>query len=208
MNTSTQPIDDFHAALGAYLVWTKKSQGAAIEDRSRKVRYELYRQFRRLAKSAGGLRAEVESLGYAIKRRVNGQLAAQYPGAAAVGAVPRVSVEDEIKARIRSLRYLSVSWLFPGWKGAANGQDARYSARNRAQAQIGGALLATAEGRESPYVMLTSFLQGVVTQDARRRITDSALTAQAADMQQYIARKHQEKLASLFRAPFTAVISA
>jgi hypothetical protein len=206
MTSDTTGLDQFHAALGSYMVWTKKSQGAAIEDRAKKVRYSLYKEFRAISRSASSLRTELQGKGFAIKRRTDPEAA--LAAASAGGTAPVISVEDEIKARIRSLRYLSVSWLFPGWRGAAKGQSARFVSRNRSKQQIGSALLKTAEGTESPYVGLTSFLEGVVAQDSQRRLADRALRSQAADMQAYIARKHQEKLAALFREPFAATISA
>lgn len=201
-------LDEFNRVFGSYVVWASKDQGPLIEDRGRKVRLELFKLFKGIARTPGQLRAEIASLGYSIRRRADGELAKDYPAAAAVGAVPRISTEEEIKARIRSLRFLSVSFLIKGWKAAADGQSGRFSARSRAQAEIGSALVRTAKGTAEPFVSLTSLLEGAVTQNRERGLADRALVNQASDMATYIARKHQEKLANLFRAPLQAAISA
>ena len=59
MTSDTTGLDQFHAALASYMVWTKKSQGATIEDRAKKVRYALYKEFRAISRMAGSLRAEL-----------------------------------------------------------------------------------------------------------------------------------------------------
>ena len=204
----TAAMEEFQRAFARYQVWAGKEQGPLVEDRGRKVRLELFKLFKATAKTPAELRAEIASLGCAVRRRVDGKLAAEYPAAAAVGAVPRVSTEEEVKARVRSLRFLSVSFIIKGWRSATEGQSGRFSARTRAQAEIGSALVRTAKGEAAPYVSLTSLLDGAVVQNRERMITDRALSNQAADMGRYIARKHQEKLSQLFRAPFNAAVSA
>jgi len=201
--------EQFQIALRDYALFTGRQQGPLIEDRARKVRFELFRGFKAIAKNAASLKAEIASLGYAIKRRVDGALAAEYPFAAAVGAVPRVSNEEEIKLRVRSLRFLSVSFLIKGWKSSADkGQQARFDALNRAGVKIGSAHVDTAVGKTNPFVSLTSLLAGVVDQNQKRNIADRALAAQARDMNVYLERKHDEELKQLFGGALKNVTTA
>lgn len=211
MSTGTQDlsaIEEFERSFASYQVWAKKEQGPLIEDRGRKVRMELYKLFRGIAQSPAQLRAEIAGRGYAVRRRADESLTALYPAAAAVGAVPRISMEDEIRARVRSLRFLSVSFIIRGWRSATEGQSGRFSARTRAKQEIGSALVRTAKGETAPFVSLTSLLEGAVVQNRQRLLADQALFKQAADMAEYVRRKHVEKLAGLFREPFNAAISA
>lgn len=179
-------LDEFNAALSRYLVWTKRSQGGAVEHRAHRIRLELYRQFRKIAKTEQQLIEEVSALGYEFKRRKS-----KVTGKA-------VSPEREVALRLRSLRYLSVSWIFKAWRNRRAGQNAAFSAVARGQKQIGEAIVATSEGTESPHVQLTSFLEGVMVQNQRRKLMDQVLRNEAADMAVYIARKHQEWLQGNF----------
>lgn len=185
--SSLSALDEFNAAFSRYLVWTSKGQGAATEDRARKVRFELYRVFRKIAKTPQGLLGELVTLGYGFKRRKDPHTA------------KAVSPEREVAYRTRSLRFLSVSWIFRAWRARRDGQTGTFTALDRAQEQIGEAVVNTAPGTESPWVQLTSFLAGVGAQNKQRDLVDAALRGQAADMAVYIAKKHQEYLQGLFR---------
>jgi hypothetical protein len=183
-------LDEFNAALSRYLVWTSKGQGPATEDRARKVRFELFRVFRKIAKTPQGLIEEISNLGYEFKRRKD----------PATGKA--VSPEKEVALRIRSLRFLSVSWIFKAWRARRDGQRGTFSAVDRGQKTIGQAIVNTAEDTVSPHVELLSFLQGVAVQNAQRQLLDQALRNQAEDMAVYIARKHQEWLQGAFNKSF------
>lgn len=183
-------LDEFNAALSRYLVWTTKSQGGAVEHRAHRIRLELYGIFRKIAKTPQALREEISALGYEFKRRKS-----KVSGKA-------VTPEGEVALRMRSLRYLSVSWIFRAWRERRNGQRAQFSALARGQKQIGEAIVNTAEGTESPHVELSSFLQGVMAQNAQRNLMDQALRNQAQDMGVYIARKHAEYLQANFNKTF------
>ncbi len=183
-------LDVFNAALSRYLVWTSKGQGPAVEDRARKVRFELYRQFRKIAKTAQGLREEISAYGFEFKRRLDPRTG------------KAVSPERELELRTRSLRFLSVSWIFSAWRARREGQNGRFTAVAYGQKTIGEAIVVTSEGTESPHVELTSFLEGVLAQNRQRNLVDAALRNQAADMAVYIARKHQEYLQGAFNRSF------
>jgi hypothetical protein len=181
----TTALDEFNATFSRYLVWTKKGQGPATEDRARKVRFELFKQFKAIAKNAAGLRAEIEARDFHISRRKD-------------ASGKTVDTDTEIALRIRSLRFLSVSWIFQAWRLRAGGQIGAFASVSRHQQQIGEAIVNTAEGTETPSVSITSFLQGVLVQNRERNLVDAALKTQAADMGEYIARKHQEWLQGVF----------
>lgn len=185
MNTAADSLAEFQGALRDYALYTRREQGPLIEDRARKVRFELFRGFKAIAKTSTGLRAELASLGYRMRRRK-----------AADGGT--VTPEQEIRLRVRSLRFLSVSFLIKGWQARDRGQQARFTAVNRAGVAIGGAYVDTAVGRETPFVSLTSLLSGVVEQNEQRDIVGAALSAQARDMAAYLQRKHDERLRKLF----------
>lgn len=210
---------EFNAAFARYLVWCKKDQGPAIEDRGQKVRLALYQQFRAVAKTPAQLRAEIAALGYAVKRRALSKedIAAQrsafglygnHAGAKLKWSDTVVDTETEIKARIKSLRFLSVSFLFRSWRSAQDGQSNRFVATSRAHKQIGSALVRTEEGNENPSVSLTSLLAGAVEQNRKRNIAGAVLRDQAADMAGYIARKHQEYLQKTFDRTYAVALGA
>lgn len=207
-------LDEFNAALSRYIGFSKKGQGPIVEDRARKVRLELYRQFRQIAKTPAALRAEIVGKGYAVKRREKSAVA-QQALRSAYGLRGALSYEDrsistdlEIRLRTRSLRYLSVAWLFREWKARHGGQRGTYRAVDGAQKIIGEAIVNTADGTEAPAVDLTSFLLGVAVQNQKRRLVDEALRGQAEDMAGYVARKHQEQLQAAFNKTFGATLAA
>lgn len=201
MSPNLSAADKFQRALAEYSVWASRRGGALIEDRARKVRFGLYKRFRAIAKTPAELREEIAGLGYAIRRRAG--------GSGKSGAAGRtLDTESEIRARIRSLKFLSVSFLFREWRTAPAGRDRRYVARTREAATIGAAALRTASGRTAPYAQLTSLLEGAVEQNRQRRIVDAELNAQAADMAAYVARKHREQLQRAFRTTYAVAIRA
>lgn len=183
-------LDDFNAALSRYIVWYSRGQGAAVEHRAARIRLELYGLFRKIAKTPQQLIEEISALGYEFKRRLS-----PVTGKA-------VTPEGEVALRLRSLRYLAVSWIFKAWRLRRDGQRGAFTAVNRSQQTIGEAIVNTAEGTASPYVELTSFLQGVMVQNRQRNLMDQALRNQAEDMAVYIARKHAEWLQGNFAKNF------
>lgn len=196
LQPNTAALDEFNAQLARYLVWSRKGQGATIEDRARKIRFALYREFRAIAKSASALRAEIAGLDYAIERRADPSTGKP------------ISTAAEIKARVSSLRFLSVSFLFATWKTSRQGQTGRFSATTRAQQRIGEAIVKTAPNRENPSVSLTSFLAGAIAQNRERHLVDNALRGQSADMGVYLKRKHDEHLRAAFGRTLGAITLA
>lgn len=182
--SNTSGLDAFRAALARYVIWSGKGQGPVVEDRARKLRFELFKVFKKIAKTPQGLREEISVHGFEFKRRLDPKTG------------KAVSPEREVDLRIRSLRYLSVSWIYAQWRARRDGQSGRFSAVSRGQKVIGEAIVSTSEGTASPYVELTSYLEGVMAQNSKRKLLDAALANQAADMAVYIARKHQEWLAA------------
>jgi hypothetical protein len=192
--TSSPDLAAFMAAFDQYRTWSKRALGPLLELRARKLRYELWRQFKAIAKTPATLRAEIEDRGYEIRRRLD----------PATGKA--VDTDTEIGLRVRSLRFLSVSFLYSAWRAAREGQTGRFAASNRASARIGEAIVRTSAGLDDPMVSLASFLTGVVMQNRDRGIGDRALRAQTADMGVYIARKQREDLAASLERVFTLSI--
>lgn len=197
----------FNAAFTQYRAVNRRAPGELLEVRGRRLRYALWKEFKAIAKTAASLRSEFAALGYAVKRRPDPDLAAAFPGAAKVGAVPKISAERELKLRGKSLKFLSVSFLHKSWKTKGAGQNARFDARSRANQRIGEAIVRTAPSNENPFVAVASFLEGVIAQDRDRRIAAKVLRAEAGDMHTYLARKHREAQAKLFRRTYDAKVT-
>ena len=188
-------LQAFNEAFHAYIVWNKRDAGFLVEDRGRKVRFELWKQFSAIAATKDGLRAELVALGYRFKRRKGPDGKTLTP-------------EQEIRARLASRKFLSASFIFGEWGLSRTGTTGKFTSLSRARGIIGAAIVNTARGTEAPFVALTSYLEGVVTQNRRRGIVDKALRRQAADMAVYCARKHQEKLHELFSRSFEELAAA
>lgn len=193
----TAELEAFQASLAEYSIWNGRGQGPLTEDRGQKVRIALIGAFREISPSAAELTSEITSRRFAIRRRKT-------------RAGRTLTVNEEIKARLRSRRFLAASFVMPGWKrlGEDEGQSGRFTARTRAQKMIGSALVRTATGNPAPSVDLTSILTGAVVQSRRRQLTAGVLRAQAADMAVYVARKHREWMASRLIGDFRTTISA
>jgi len=183
---SSRQLRHFDKALQEYLRWNKRETGPLIENRAKKIQWELYRQFKAIAPSRDKIEQEAASRGYAIRRRMG-------PDG------KRLSVKKELALRKRSIGYLSVSWLFRAWRANREGQSRSFSARSRRNREIGEALVRTAKGKRRPYVRLTSFLEGVLKQNRQRNLVDKALRAQAADMNTYVRRKQREAMKRMLK---------
>lgn len=178
---SSDSLQQFDRALEQYLRYNRRETGPLIENRAKKIQWELYRSFKAIAPSRDKIEQEAAARGYAIRRRMG-------PDG------KRLSVKRELALRKRSIGYLSVSYLFRAWRTNREGQNGSFSANSRRNKRIGEALVRTSKGERKPMVKLTSFLQGVLIQNRERRIVDKALNAQAADMKLYVQRKQQEAL--------------
>ena len=214
MTDEAQTARDFQTTLARYVSWSKKDQGPLIESRARRFRFALFRAFRAIAKTPAQLQSEISGLGYAIKRRDKSDadqtaLRSAFGIRGALNYEDRtVSTEEEIRLRTKSLRFLSVSFIFSAWRGSGEGQQKRFSARSRHQARIGEAIVSTRKGTENPFVSLTSFLEGVVAQNSRRRIVAAAMQSETRDMLAYLERKHRERLVASFRHTFNGGVAA
>jgi len=187
---SSKSLDRFDRALGAYLKYNRRESGPLIENRAKKIQWELYRRFKAIAPTRDKIEQEAAARGYAIRRRIG-------PDG------KRLSVKKELAMRKRSIGYLSISYLFRAWRTSRKGQNSAFSAKSRHKREIGEALVRTATGKRRPFVRLTSFLRGAVIQNRQRRIVDKALKAQAADMKQYVLRKQREQLQNTIARTFS-----
>ena len=187
---SSKSLRNFDRALKEYLRYNKRETGSLIENRAKRVQWELYRQFKAIAPTRDKIEQEAASRDYAIRRRMG-------PDG------KRLLVKKELALRKRSIRYLSVSYLFRAWRANRDGQNTQFSAKSRRNKQIGEALIRTAKGKRRPFVRLTSFLEGVVAQNRKRNLVDKALRAQTADMKTYVRRKQQQAIKRSITRIFT-----
>lgn len=177
---STKELKRFNKVLSDYLTYNKREQGPLIENRANRLRWNIYRGFRAIAPSPQQLEHSIASKGYRIKRGVTAQ-------------GTRRTIAQEIAARKRSLKFLSVSWLYKQWKSNREGQSGSIKATSRTQQAIGQVLLKTSTGTTNPSVRLESFLRGVYVQNQQRRIVEKAIKEQNRDMQAYIRKKQLER---------------
>ncbi len=183
----TRELRAFNRALGEYLRWNRREQGPLIEARAARLRFAIYRGFREIAPTPEKIEQEAAARGYQIHR----------------GQTPdgkRRTVAQELAARRKSIRFLSVSWLYRTWKRNKEGQSVTAPAVSRTKRRIGQAIVRTAKGQSHPMVLLESFLEGVSVQNQQRGIVDQALRGEVGDMREYVRRKQLEKFATLTRA--------
>lgn len=184
---SAKDMQAFHRVLREYAKHNKRDLGPMIESRARRLRFELYRQFKAIAPSKERIDQEAAGRGYAIRRRKS-------------KSGKTLTTKQEIAARKRSIGWLSASWIFREWKSKREGQAGFFKSLSRAKTAIGGAIVRTAKGQRRPSVRLTSYLSGVMIQNQRRTLVSKAMRAQVADMRSYIARKQKEQLLNLVKA--------
>lgn len=164
------------AKLEEYLRWNKRAAGPLLESRARRLRYLVFKGFAEIAPTAERIEAEARAAIIAGKglRRAEG-----------------VTIEQEIRRRKRSRKYLASSFIFPAWKTAKNGQNASFTRQSKSGAITGRAVVKTAGSNAS--VLIESLLKGAAIQDSQRRIVDKAVAGQIADMEAYIVRKQSEQ---------------
>lgn len=179
-------VQAFHRVLREYARHNRRDLGPLIESRAKRLRFELYRQFKAIAPSKERIENEVSSRGYRIRRRKS-------------RSGKTMSVKQEIAARKRSVGWLSASWLFREWRSKRDGQIGLFKALSRAKIAIGAAIVRTAKGQRRPRVRLTSYLSGVMIQNQKRALISKAMQAQVRDMRGYIARKQKEQFMHLVK---------
>lgn len=185
MNTeSAKDVRNFQQVLREYARYNKRQLGPLIESRAKRIRFELYRQFKAIAPSKERIEQEAVSRNYAIRRRKN-------------KSGKTLSVKQEIAARKRSIGWLSASWIIREWRSKRDGQNGFFKALSRAKTTIGSAVVRTAKSQRHPRVKLTSYLSGVMIQNQRRGLVSKAYRAQIADMRTYISRKQREEFSNL-----------
>ena len=169
-----QGLTEFNRALQKYLQNNKRDLGPLIENRARRIQWALYRQFRDIAPTPGKIMQDAKARGYRIKRRKG-------------KGGKRLSLKQELAARRRSVKWLSVSFLIRNWKAKREGQSAAYHAVSRKKWTIGKAILRTAKGNTSPSVRIESYLEGAAIQNAQRGIVNRVISQETADMETYVA---------------------
>jgi hypothetical protein len=163
------------AKLDEYLKWNKRAAGPLIESRARRLRYSLFKEFADIAPTKERIEAEVRA---AVAK-------------AGVKRPEGTTIEDEIKRRQKSRKYLASSFIFKGWKSAKDGQTGTFSQRSRGGRPTGRVIVNTRSN--NPSVLIESLLAGAGIQNDQRRIVDRAVAGQIADMETYIVRKQQDQ---------------
>ena len=173
-------LQKFQEALRAYLRYNRRELGPLIENRARRLQWELYRRFRDIAPTKEKIDQDAAALGFRIRR--------------ATGSDGKpLTVRRELARRRRSIRWLSVSFLQRQWRAKREGQSTAFAAASRRKREIGRAIIRTAKGEARPRVRILSFLEGAAVQSRQRGIVDRALRAEANDMRTYVARKQREQ---------------
>jgi hypothetical protein len=189
-------LSAFRSAFDDYRQWNRRLPGDIIRTRAARMSYKLNRAWQAIAKSRGQLREEIAALGYAIKRRPD----PKNPGKS-------VDTGTEIDARIHSLKFLSVSFLYKEWRNRQQAPEGVFDAMAET-GRVGEATVKTADTSADPYAMFMSFLTGVVLQDERRGITATLLRDEVTDMYNYINSKvHAEELASHLNRAFEVPVA-
>lgn len=167
-------LDAFNRALKEYTKYNQRDLGEIVENRANRMRWRLWRLFKEISPDKAKLNAELDALGWRIKRK------------------PGVSLEREKRRRRSSLKYLSVSFLLKEWRIKKEGQNTKRSQWNRTHRHIGHVIDRTARGIRRPSVQITSFLEGALKMNIERGLVNKALAAETADMRRYIIRKQQQ----------------
>ncbi|MEO0797167.1 MAG: hypothetical protein AAFX93_18595 [Verrucomicrobiota bacterium] len=176
-------VEAFNKAFDNYLRWNKREQGPLINNRARRINWKINKRLQELAPSKGKIETDVTRQGYHIRR-----------GKTQSGKTR--TVKQEITARKRSVKFLSVSFWFKEWRGGKQAKNANLKSRSRRQKawELGRALLRVASGVRKPFAEIKSYLHGVSVQDRKHRVVDKVLRSEIDDMEAYVARKHQEKI--------------
>ncbi len=185
---STAPAVDarnlkaFNQALHDYARYNTRELGPLLRNRAFKMRWELYKIYRDISPDKATLNAEMDALGYKMKRR---KLASGY----------RLRNSEEKRYRRSSLKYLSVGFLLKDWRASKEGQNIKIDQRSRINSRIGQVIDRTARGVLHPSVELINMLEGAVKMNVERGLVNKAIASQTADMQVYIQRKQKEEQA-------------
>ncbi len=186
-------LEAFQKALRDYTRYNRRELGPLIENRARRVQWDLYRRFREIAPTPEKINKEAEARGFEIRRRIGKD-------------GKHLSVKQELALRRRSTGWLSISFLLRTWRAQREGQTGVFSALSRTRREVGKAIIRTAKGQRRPSVRIVSLLEGAAIQARQRGIVNRVLQSQTADMRSYIARKQQERIQKTIAKSFTHII--
>lgn len=186
MSSPTAAFDQFQATLNEYVAWNKRELGTLLQSRAKRLRYEIFSRFKALRPDRQKLRAAL----WVIAERGEGLRLHENPKTGRLR-----TRRQEITARVKSVGFLSVSFLPKDWLRVSQGTNTTAAARSASGATIGMVVDRTAPGRIDPFVAIKSFLAGAEAQNEERGIVESALAGQSADMAAYIAKKQAAQLA-------------
>jgi hypothetical protein len=187
----TSKLDEFYKSFSEYVRYNEREQGALVENRLYRIRWNLFQAFKSIAPTAQRIEDEsrqaLETRGLKRREGKDGNL---------------LSAEKEIKARKLSRMFLASSFVVRGWKKSKDGQARTFIAKGRGGTKTGQVRLRTKDGNKSPSGILESFLEGAVIQDDARGIVDNVLAREIVDIQTYILKKNMQKARSTIARVF------
>lgn len=187
----TNTLNEFYKSFSEYIRYNEREQGALVENRLYRIRWNLFQAFKSIAPTAQRIEDEsrqaLETRGLKRREGKDGN---------------KLSAEKEIKARKRSRMFLASSFVVRGWRKSKDGQSRTFIAQGRGGTKTGQVRLRTKDGNKSPSGILESFLEGAVIQDNERAIVENVLAREIVDIQTYILKKNLQKARSTIARVF------
>lgn len=187
----TSKLDEFYKSFSEYIRYNEREQGALVENRLYRIRWNLMNAYLSIAPTPGEIttqaRAALAAGGIKRRKGKNGKA---------------LTVDEEIYVRIKGIRFLASSFVVRGWKKSKDGQARTFIAQGRGGTKTGQVRLRTQKGNKSPSGILESFLEGAIVQNDARGILDNVLAREIVDIQTYILRKNAQKARSTIARVF------
>jgi len=159
-------VKPLRKALKRYMRVTSRGLGEVIDRQGVRLKWDLYREYKKIKPTKAEILSEAKSRDWRIKRK-RGRTAMQ-----------------EVRARQRNVGFLAKTLLFRGWRAKKGGQN--LSIR---KTDVETTAIVRTKKTMRPRITIESGVEGVVEQDKQKRIWNKAIKARAKDMMVYVNRR-------------------
>ena len=186
---STAAAAKFQATLQTYIGLSKKSLDEVLTRKAKSLSIALYVETRKTAPSRSKIKADVERLGWRV-RRPKGQEHGYRRGDKKGSQAPmRRMQRAAVARRVRACGFVASGFLpsVQALGGKASSKDTANFKKPRGSCKI-------ALGTNQPSVTITNSTPGILAVERKHRISDAAFKAMTTDTQKYIDRKQADTL--------------
>ena len=184
--------DRFVKLLGRYIEENKRDAGELIKKKAGSVSIELFKATQKAAPTDAKIAADVQSLGWRVKRRKGGWPRRKGEKRGSAGPLRRMQAA-QIKRRERARGVAATGWL-PGVDKLGGGKAGKKLA---SVTQPKGSVRIEGIGTAAPRITLSNTTPGINHLEEKNHLLEKAFNAVSKDIETYLQKKSAERAQKL-----------